>query len=120
MLKIPIKTTNERFYREFLQLFRSLPPFNELRSRELDVLSQIMYQNNKYKDIQNKTRHLVIFSTEVRKEMRETLGVSEEIFNNNLSGLRKHKLINENNRLMLFLESILFDNIFTLQFEFKS
>jgi hypothetical protein len=119
MRKIPIKTTKERFYREFLQLFRSLPPFNKLRSREVDVLSQIMYQNNKYSNIQMKTRPLVVFSTEVRKEMRESIGISEEIFNNNLSGLRKHKLITEDNKLIPFLESILFDDNFTLQFEFK-
>jgi hypothetical protein len=119
MLKIPIKTTQQRFYREFLELFRSLPPFNKLRTREIDVLSQIMYQNNKYKNIQTNTRSLVIFSTEVRKEMREQLNISEEIFNNNLSGLRKNKLISEDTKLMPFLESILFDDNFELQFNFK-
>lgn len=120
MIKIPIKTSNDRFYRQFLELFRSLPPFDKLRTREVDVLSQIMYQNNKYKNIQSKTRSLVVFSTDVRKEMRESLGISEEIFNNNLSGLRKNKLINEENKLTPFLESILFDNNFELQFNFRA
>jgi len=120
MRKIPIKTNKNKFYRQFLELFRSLPPFNELRSREIDVLSEIMVQNNKYSNIQSSTRSLVIFSTEVRKEMRDNIGVSEEIFNNNLSGLRKRKLLTSGNRLIPFLESILFEKEFILQFEFIS
>jgi hypothetical protein len=116
--KITIKTTPEKFYRQFLELFRSLPPFNELRSREVDVLSQIMYQNNKHSYIPIKTRSLVVFSTDVRKEMRSSLDISEDIFNNNLSGLRKRKLITEDNKLAPFLESILFNKEFALQFNF--
>lgn len=118
-MKIPIKTTEDKFYRQFLELFRSIPPFDKLRSRELDVLSQILYQNNKHSTIAEKTRPLVVFSKEVRKEMRDTLNISEDIFNNNLSGLRKHKLISENNRIRPFLESLHFDKEFKLEFNFK-
>ena len=120
MKKIPIRTTQDKFYRQFLELFRSLPPFDKLRSRELDVLSEILYQNNKYKTINKKTRPLIIFSKEVRKEMRERIDVSEEIFNNNLSGLRKHKLINDDNNIIPFLETLYFNKEFTLQFNFKA
>jgi len=119
MKKIPIKTTENKFFRQFLELFRSLPPFNELRSRELDVLSQILYQNNKYSSIVTVTRPLVVFSKEVRKEMRESLSISEDIFNNNLSGLRKKNLINEDNRLIPFLETLKYDKEFKLEFNFK-
>jgi hypothetical protein len=119
MRKIPIKTNKEIFYRQFLELLRSISPFNSLRSRELDILGQILYQNNKYKDVSINTRHLIIFSTEVRKEMRDNVGVSEEIFNNNLSGLRKSKLLDSSNRLHRSLSGLFFNKEFTLQFNFK-
>lgn len=119
MRRIPIKTTESKFFRQLLELFR-IPPFNKLRSRELDVLGQILYQNNKYKSISTITRPLVVFSKEVRKEMRDTLEVSEDIFNNNLSGLRKHKLITEDNKLIPFLETLYFEKDFKLEFNFKA
>lgn len=119
MRKMVIKTTEEKFYRQLLELFRSLPPFNKLRSRELDVLAQILYQNNSYKNINIKARPLIIFNKEVRKEMRDNLGVTEEIFNNNLSGLRKHKLITKTNRINPYLENIEFDKEFSLEFKFE-
>lgn len=118
MRKIPIKTTEEKFYRQFLELLRSIPPFNKLRSRELDVLGQILYQNNKYKSIDVDTRHLIIFSKEVRAEMRDNLNISEAVFNNNLSGLKKYKLITEDNKIMKYLEDIQFNNNFILEFKF--
>lgn len=119
MRAVVIKTTEEKFYRQLLELFRSLPPFNKLRSRELDVLAQILYQNNKYKNINVKARPLVIFSKEVRKEMRENLNVTEEIFNNNLSGLRKNKLITKTNRITPYFENIEFNKEFLLNFKFE-
>lgn len=118
MTTIPIKTTEEKFFRQFLELFRSLPPFSNLRTRELDVLSQVLYQNNKYKSISEKTRVLVVFSKEVRKEMREALDISEDIFNNNLSGLRKNNIIDDNNKLIKFLSSLYFNKEFVLSFKF--
>ncbi len=119
MIKIPIKTTEGKFYRQFLELFRSLPPFNLLRTRELDVLSQILFQNNKYKSIDPKTRSLIIFSKEIRKEMRSSINISEDIFNNNLSGIRKKGLVNEDNELVSLLSSLYFDKEFKLEFNFK-
>jgi len=118
MRKIPIKTTPDKFFRQFLELFRSLPPFNKLKSRELDILAQLLYYNNLNKDINIKIRHLVVFSTELRKEMREKLNISVEVFNNNISGLKKHKLVTKDNKLIPFLETLYFDKFFKLEFNF--
>lgn len=120
MSVIPIKTTEDKFYRQFLELFRSLPPFSNLRTKELDVLGEILYQNNKYKNIAPKQRAIVVFDKDTRLEMRERLNMSVDIFNNNLSGLRKNKIINSDNRLIKFLESLFFEEEYKLTFNFKS
>ena len=119
MRKIPIKTTEEKFYRQFLEVFKSIPPFSKLRAKELDVLGEILYQNNKYKNIPKGERSIVVFSKEVRTQMRDRLLMTVDIFNNNLSGLRKYKIISNNNKLMKFLELLYFDGEFNLEFNFK-
>jgi isocitrate dehydrogenase kinase/phosphatase len=120
MRKIPIKTSEDKFFRQILELFRSLPPFNKLKPRELDILAQLLHYNNMNRDVDVKIRHVVVFSTELRKEMRENLGISVEVFNNNLSGLKKHKLITADNKLVPFLETLYFDKNFKLEFNFIS
>ena len=120
MSKIPIKTTEEKFYRQLLELLRCIPPFNKLRPKELDVLGEILHQNNRYKNIPSKQRTIVVFSTDTRKEMRTNLDMTVDIFNNNLSGLRKHKILGEDNRLIKFLETLYFDTEYSLEFNFKA
>ena len=120
MRKITIKTNQDKFFRQFLDLFRSIPPFNKLKSRELDILAQLLYYNNLNNDTDIKIRHIIVFSTELRKEMRENLDISVEVFNNNISGLKKHKLVTKDNRLIPFLETLYFDKNFKLEFDFKS
>lgn len=119
MRKIPIKTSDKKFYRQILELLHSVPPFTKLRKRELDVLGEIMRQNNKYNKTTIESRNLIVFSTKIRKEMRDSIGVSEDIFNNNMSSLKKHGIINKDNRLMPYLESMFFNEEFILQFIFK-
>ena len=78
MKKIPIKTNNIKFYRQFLELIKSLPPINKLRPKEMDVLAEIMYENGKLKNIEDDYRYTLIFSTKNRREMRK-IGASKAL-----------------------------------------
>lgn len=119
MNTITIKTSEEKFFRQFLELVKGFPPLNLLRPKELDVLAEIMFQNNKYKDLDKNVKNKVIFNTDTRKEMRTNLNMSEEGFNNNLSILRKHKVLDKQNNLISFLSNTIYTKDFKLIFNFK-
>jgi len=119
MKKIPIKTNSRKFYRQFLELIKSLPPIDKLRPKELDVLSEVMYENGNMSEYKDSDRYTLIFSTKKRKQMRELIGISEDSYNNNLSILRKHGLITKDNKLNKFLSTVVFKDNFSLEFIFK-
>lgn len=116
---IVINTTRYKFFRQFLELIKSIPPFNKLRPKELDVLAEIMYQNDRYSDLEPKIRQKIIFDTKTREDIRNGLNMTKESFNNNLSILRKHGVLSKENELMPFLRNILYDDKYVVEFVFK-
>ena len=102
-MKITIPTNIDRFYRQLLDLLDSFDPIKGLRNRELDVLAQIMKYNYIYKNVPEEIRSTVIFSKKIKDEMEETLGISEDVLNNNLSVLRKNNILSKDNQLIKFL-----------------
>lgn len=119
MKKIPIKTNKDKFFRQFLELIRSIPPISTLRPKELDVLAEIMYQNDKYGDLDKTVRHKMVFDTATRREMMLKVGISADSFNNNLSILRKRKLLTKDNKLIPFLDTVRYNKDYKLEFNFK-
>ena len=103
MINLPIRTTKNKFYRQVLEVLRSFPPINKLSPRELDLLAEFMKQNNDMSDIPVNKRRILIFSTENRKEIMDNLNLSQAVFNNNLSKLRKVGVITKNNDLIPLL-----------------
>ena len=91
--EIPIKCTDRNFYRYYVEL---LNPIARLRKKELDVLAQLLYHDNKYKSLEDKIRYKIIFDQDTKLEIRESLNLSEASLNNNLSELRKKKVIINN------------------------
>lgn len=94
---IPITTTPREFFRMNLEILKSFPPFNLLRSKELDVLAEILFYNYKYKDIDALVRGKVIFDYSTKVEMRENLSMDEQSFNNHLTTLRKKGILDKRN-----------------------
>lgn len=109
----------DSFYRNILELIRTLPPLNKLRPKEIELLAEIMRQNDSMRNIDKDKRRILIFSTENRKEIHKILGCNQSVFNNNLSILKKHKLLNQYNELIPILD-IDATKGFSLQLEIKS
>ena len=99
-MKLTINTDINKFYRQLLDLLDSFEPIRGLRNRELDVLAQIMKKNYIYREVPEDIRSTVIFSKKIRDEIQEELGISEDVLNNNLSVLRKHKILSKDNQLI--------------------
>ena len=118
MKRITIKVNSKTFYRSFLDVLKVRAPISQLRPKELDVLAELMFYNAQMKDLSEDDKYDILFSTRMRKEMRESIGISEDSFNNNLSILRKCGLITKGNKLNKSLETVKFDGKFILEFYF--
>lgn len=115
---IPIRTNRDKFFRQVLELLRSLPPFNKLRPRELELLSKLMAYSDEFKALDRDSRYDLIFSTRTRRTIADDLGMSEDAFNNNLSILRRHGLVTKDNRFAPILEDLYYDSKFELTYKF--
>ena len=114
---IPIRTNRDKFFRQVLELLRSLPPFNKLRPRELELLSKLMAYSDEFKAL-DRIRYDLIFSTRTRRTIADDLDMSEDAFNNNLSILRRHGLLKKDNRFAPILEDLYYDSKFELTYKF--
>ena len=115
---IPIRTNRDKFFRQVLELLRSLPPFNKLRPRELELLSKLMAYSDEFKALDRDSRYDLIFSTRTRRTIADDLDMSEDAFNNNLSILRRHGLLTKDNRFAPILEDLYYDSKFELTYKF--
>lgn len=117
-MKLAIATDDRKFFRQILEVLHSFPPLDKLRNKELDVLSSIMYYNYLYKDLEEDVRWRVINNKITRKEIREYIGMKEDVFNNNLSVIRKTGLIDNTGRLATMLQ-IFPGDTYKIEFNFN-
>lgn len=92
-MQIPVKTTRNKFFREYVELMN---PVLRLRKRDLDVLSELLYYNDKLKDLSPKNRWTLIFNYENKVEISNKLKMSKETFATHLTELRKKNIIVDN------------------------
>jgi hypothetical protein len=111
--KIPIRTTEAKFFRQYLELIN---PMLKLRGKELDVLAELLYYNHQLSNIPQEHRWKLIFDYDTKVKIRNKLNLSEASMNNNLSALRKKKIIQENKIMPGYL--ITLDSSFQLTFNF--
>ena len=90
---LPLRTTEKVFFRQYVEI---LDPLIKLRDKELDVLAELLYYNNKLKDIDIKNRWKLILDYDNKKDIANTLGISVASLGNNLSSLRKKGIIVDN------------------------
>ena len=85
---IPINTDLGGFLTGYLTV---LNPVLKLKDMEITVLAaflKVWYPNRAVEGIED-----ALFSTKVRKAVRESVGISEASFNNHITSLRKKKVL---------------------------
>lgn len=111
MKKIPIKTTSEKLYYDYLTIMQ---PLLEITTKELNILAEFCIVQA---GIADKKYFPLVLSTETRRSIREKLGMSEAAFNNNISKLKKKDYISD---VMGVASFIMFANSdYKLTFDFK-
>lgn len=99
-MNITIRSKEVEIYKYYLIIINSLRPV-KLFQVEIDVLSRLMYIDNKYQQYDKLKRDLIIFSTEAKKQIRESLeNMTEKHFNATMYNLRKKGLISKDSLLI--------------------
>tara|TARA_Y100000593_G_C4290326_1_gene327903 strand:+ start:1167 stop:1523 length:357 start_codon:yes stop_codon:yes gene_type:complete len=115
-MNIPIKCKSKEYFGIYLQL---LNPVLKLKDREIEVLASFMLllYNNRSMNTNKATE--LIFSTKVRKIIRESIGMSEASFNNHITSLRKKKLITGKNINPILLKGFPINNSSNITFKLE-
>ncbi len=130
MLKIPIPTNEDNVFYVYLTFLNPMIGAlgdngfnpNPLTPKEMDVISEIMKINDKFKSVDKEFRARYIHSSDTRKSIRETLEIDTANFNNLLHRINQKVLCLNNKPVYLNGElNPLLDNINKLgiQIEFK-
>jgi hypothetical protein len=90
---IKINTSGRKYFRQALEIIKTLPPLNRLRNKELDVLSELLYFNDKYSNIPQELRWKIVFDYDTKMEMIKYLGIKDIDMYNIITSLRKKGII---------------------------
>lgn len=99
---IPIVTSKERFFLEYLTLKKPiieavLTKINRKKTSisemPMRVLSQLLYYNDQFKDMDPEKKWESVFSRETRLEIMQKLGLKEHLLNTYITQLRTIKIL---------------------------
>ena len=87
-----VDVTEEQFFKMWINMLR---PFLKLRQQEVDLIAKLLYHRYIISEsVADKSMvDFFLFSSENRKKMREELKYESYTFNNNLTILRRKKLV---------------------------
>jgi len=116
--KLRFQFNSRHFYRAYVEVLK--PFLKDITSREADVFSELLYYNWVKRDIPNiKDRFKIILDGDIRKEITSYLKISDAIFRNCLSKLRKRELLKEDGTIADVYLVIPTKGKFTITFEFN-
>ena len=98
--KMPSKVfqTERQIFRGYVELIK--PFLNGLRSREMDVFAEILYQYYLKRDTKTKKdRFALVLNSDSRIEIAETLKMKQSVLRNAISSLRKKEILLADNTI---------------------
>lgn len=115
--KVNIPCTAKQF---FYNWYIFTKPFHNLNESSIDVLAQLAYYYNEYKKdvLKEDLVWKLVFDYDTKMNIKEYLNITDDVFQNRLSVLRKEKAIINNTIPLKFLP-ILENNNYTLTFNFQ-
>ena len=94
-MRIKIKTQEATYFLKFLYILSSLPPFDKLRPKELELYAHLLTINNKYRNIPFKERNKLIFNSDTRINIANKMGIKVSGVYNILSSMKNLGIIEE-------------------------
>ena len=94
---LQVPTNKDKIYNQFLAIInfliyendKSTTKLSPLTNKELSVLAAVMYYNDKYRRLPQPERSEYIMSTDVRKKIRNKLGLKANHLNNIIARLKQ-------------------------------
>jgi len=114
-----IATDKKSIFRYWLEFLR---PYHKLRNKQIEALALMLYYRYELsREIHNESMVCtILFSTETRNKMRKDLDdMSQKVFNNLLTSLRKKKVLSKSNKINPVLIPKMSENGFKLIFDFE-
>tara|TARA_R110000772_G_scaffold62137_1_gene139611 strand:+ start:15696 stop:16079 length:384 start_codon:yes stop_codon:yes gene_type:complete len=114
-----IKTSKREIFKYWLEFLR---PYHKLRQKEIDALALLLYYRYELsREVNNKDLvHKLLFATDTRNQIRGDLdGMSQKVFNNLLTSLRKKGVIMKGNIINPVLVPNMTEDGFKLIFNFE-
>tara|TARA_R110002049_G_scaffold85285_3_gene216877 strand:+ start:1054 stop:1431 length:378 start_codon:yes stop_codon:yes gene_type:complete len=114
-----IHTDKRSIFRYWLEF---LKPYHKLRAKEIEALSLMLYYKYELsREISNKDIvDMILFSTETRAKIRKDLNdMSQKVFNNLLTSLRKKGVVTKDNKINHVLIPNMSEEGFKLVFNFE-
>ena len=125
---LQVPTNKDRIYDQFLAIINFLIYENDngniklspLTNKELSVLAAIMYYNDKYRKLPQPERSEYIMSTDVRKKIRNKLGLKANHLNNIIARLKQKYYLGQpvlDNALLAPTLDIYLDSDISIEFK---
>ena len=114
-----IRTSKKEIFRYWLEF---LKPYHRLRQKEIDALSLMLYYKYELaRDVKNpKLVDKLLFATDTRNQIRQDIGgMSQKVFNNLLTSLRKKGVLMKGNIINPVLVPNMTEDGFKLIFNFE-
>lgn len=92
-MNIQISVEKGTYFRKLLTLLNDIPPFNQVRPKELHLYALLLEINHKYRKIPLPERNKLIFNYDIRTTLGEQLKVKPSGIYNLMKGLRQAGII---------------------------
>ena len=114
-----IKKDMRHCYRIYVAIIK--PFLRGIRDREADVFAELLYFNYIKREIPDiKDRFKIIFSSDIKNQIIEYLDISDDVYRNTLSTLRKKELITDKGVIHSTYLVYPTDNKFSITFNLES
>lgn len=112
---IKIRTNEDIYFRQLLELVSSMKPLSSLTNREKELLSIMLRMNWKYKDLPDKDRKIFITGSRLREIAEEELDVKDHSIRTLIHMLKKKGFIVDGD-LSTLLKNLKFGEDCTFKF----
>jgi len=94
-MNLIVQYIEEDYFLKLVYLLRTIPPFNDLTRKELDLYAYFLYYNDKYKTIPLRDRNKLIFNHDIRKTIAKKMGINMARVYNIVALLKKKGIIGD-------------------------
>ena len=94
---IKVKLDENNYFEHVIRILQAIPPFDKLRSRELEVYSRLLFYYNELSSTSDDSKEInkQLFSYEMRRKIEEELKMSDDSLRNNLTMLRHRGVLDQ-------------------------